>query len=57
MNQAKAVKITVKTPDDVRKQLEAWAAFNVSSLTAEMIRSVRFRARAERERQEKAVQS
>ena len=52
MNQAKAVKITVKTPDDVRKQLEAWAAFNVSSMTAEMIRSVRFRA--EREQQEKA---
>ncbi len=54
MNQAKAPKITVPTPPDVRKQLEQWAAFNVSSMTAELIRSVRSRARAEREQQEKA---
>jgi hypothetical protein len=54
VNQAQDVTMmSVKTPLDVRKQLEQWAAFNVSSMTAEMIRSVRFRV--EREQQDKAA--
>jgi hypothetical protein len=49
MNQAQAAKMTVKIPDDVRQFLEAQAAENVTSMTAEMVRSVRERkARDER---------
>jgi hypothetical protein len=52
-NQAQDVALmTVKVPCDVRKKLEEWAAFNVSSMTAELIRSAR--ERAEREQLEKA---
>jgi predicted transcriptional regulator len=42
--------MTVKVPSDVRKKLEEWAAFNVSSMMAELIRSVRDRAEREHER-------
>jgi hypothetical protein len=53
MNQAQDVTLmTVKVPCDVRKKLEEWAAFNVSSMTAELIQSAR--ERAEREQLEKA---
>ena len=51
MNQAQDVMMmTVKVPSDVRKKLEEWAAFNVSSMTAELIRSVRDRAEREQEK-------
>jgi hypothetical protein len=38
----------VKLPDDVRNQLAVWAAENVTSLTAEIVASVRDRAKRER---------
>jgi hypothetical protein len=41
-------KITLTITDDVKLQLETWAQENMTSLSAEMLRAVRFRARAER---------
>jgi hypothetical protein len=43
-----AAKITLTITEDVRRQLETWAQQNMTSLSAEMLRAVRFRARAER---------
>jgi hypothetical protein len=40
-------KITRTITDDARAQLECWAQENLTSLSAEMTRSVRFRAQAE----------
>jgi predicted transcriptional regulator len=54
VNQAQGVSLmTVKVPSDVRRKLEEWAKFNVSSMNAELIRAVR--ERAEREQREKAA--
>lgn len=54
MNQAQGVTLmSVKVPIDVRKKPEEWAAFNVSSMTVERIRSAR--ERAKRERREAAL--
>jgi hypothetical protein len=48
--QAQGVKVlTIKVPLDVHKQLLDWAASNVSSMNAELIRSARERAQRERE--------
>ena len=53
VNQAQDVTLmSIKVPADVKK-LEEWAAFNVSSMTAELFRSAR--ERAEREQCEKAA--
>jgi hypothetical protein len=41
--------MNVKMPADVRRKLEQWATDNVSSMTAEVVRSVRFRAEREQE--------
>lgn len=48
--------LTLNVPGDVREKLKAWAAHNVTSMTAELVRSVRDRAKSEEERREKAVQ-
>jgi hypothetical protein len=54
VNQAQDVTLmSVKVPSDVRRALEKWAAFNVSSMTAEFIRSVR--ERMGREQRENAA--
>jgi hypothetical protein len=52
MNKAQGVRLlSIKLPADVRDKLAAWAADNISSLNAEIVRSVRDRAeREERER-------
>jgi predicted transcriptional regulator len=42
--------MTVKTPADVRQKLQEWATANLTSMTAELVRSVRERAQAEREK-------
>lgn len=48
------VMTTLKIATDVREKLQEWARYNLSSMTAELNRSVR--ERAEREQQaEKAV--
>jgi hypothetical protein len=51
--------LTVKIPEDVRRQLERWASEHCSSLTTECIRAVRERAQREQmaatEAREKAV--
>jgi len=54
MHKAKDIAIlNMKVPRDVREQLLQWAADNVSSMNAELIRSVRDRmARQQRERAE-----
>jgi hypothetical protein len=39
--------MSMKIPADVREKLQEWARHNVSSMTAEMIRSVRDRAARE----------
>ena len=44
---------TLKIATDVREKLQEWAQYNLSSMTAELNRSVR--ERAEREKREKAV--
>jgi len=43
------VTMTVKAPDDVRELLAAWTARNLTSMSAEIIRSIR--ETAEREQQ------
>jgi len=54
VNQAQGVKLmTIKVPVDVHQQLLEWAAHNISSMNAELIRSVR--ERAEREQEKVAV--
>jgi len=50
MDHAQPEKMTLRVAPDVRRQLEDWAAHNVSTMTAEVNRSVRYRA----EQQEKA---
>jgi hypothetical protein len=42
--------MTMKAPIDVRQKLEQWATDNLTSMTAEVIRSVRERAEREREK-------
>jgi hypothetical protein len=54
VNQAQDVMLmTMKAPRDVRERLEHWASENLTSMNAELVRSVR--ERAEREQREKAV--
>jgi hypothetical protein len=54
VNQAQDVRLmTIKVPVDVRQKLAEWAAHNVSSMNAELIRSAR--ERAEREQEKVAV--
>jgi hypothetical protein len=48
MNQAQVAKMTVKIPPDVRQWLEAQAAYNVTSMTAEVIKVIRDRMARER---------
>jgi hypothetical protein len=43
-------------PVDARRRLEQWAADNVSSLNAEIVRSVRERAQREQAEQREQVQ-
>ena len=52
MNQDQPEKMTLRVAPDVRRQLEEWAAHNISTMTAEINRSVRYRAAVEQ--QEKA---
>jgi hypothetical protein len=52
MNRAQATRMGVNLPEDVRQQLEAWATYNVTSMTAEIVRSVRDRAEREQEKAE-----
>jgi hypothetical protein len=40
--------VAIKAPADVRRQLEQWASDNCSSMTAEVVRAVRERARREK---------
>jgi hypothetical protein len=54
MNRADAIPLRVNIPTDVREHLQAWAAHNVTSMTAELVRSVR--DRAEREQAERREQ-
>lgn len=49
MNHAEPEKMTLRVAPDVRRQLEEWADYNVSTMTAEINRSVRFRAHQERQ--------
>jgi hypothetical protein len=50
MHKAKGTrKITLTTTDDAIQHLEQWARDNLTSLSAEMVRAVRFRAASERE--------
>jgi hypothetical protein len=52
------IALNLNVPADVREQLQAWAKHNVTSMTAELVRSVRERAAAEKklaEVAEKAV--
>lgn len=53
MNPADAVKMMVKVPLDVRRYLEEKTAYNITSMTAEIVRSVR--DRMAREQREQAV--
>ena len=56
MNKAQGVKLmTIKVPVDVYQQLLAWAALNISSMNAELVRSIRDRMSRECEQHEKAV--
>jgi Arc-like DNA binding domain len=49
VNQAQDVMMmTVKVPSDVRKKLEEWAADNVSSMNAELVRCARDRIAREK---------
>jgi hypothetical protein len=52
MNQPQPDKMTLRVAPDVRRQLEEWAAHNVSTMTAEVNRSIRFRAAHEEREQE-----
>ena len=47
------VMTTLKIATDVREKLQEWAQYNLSSMTAELNRSVR--ERAAREKREKAA--
>ncbi|MBR0910822.1 Arc family DNA-binding protein [Bradyrhizobium sp. 521_C7_N1_3] len=47
--------LTLKVPGDVREKLKAWATHNVTSMTAELVRSVRERMARERAEREQAV--
>jgi hypothetical protein len=49
VNRSDAKPTTIKLPSDVRAILMAWAADNLSSMSSEVIRSVRDRAQRERE--------
>ena len=54
MNQAQtAIVMSVKIPEDARQYLEAQAAHNVSSMTAEIVKSIR--ERMAREQRQKAA--
>jgi predicted transcriptional regulator len=54
VNQAQQhVTMTVKAPDDVRQKLAEWAQKNLTSMSAEVVRSIRERAQRE---QAEAVQ-
>jgi predicted transcriptional regulator len=47
--------MTVKAPPDVRTKLQQWASSNLTSMTAEFVRSVRERAERERRQLEKVT--
>jgi hypothetical protein len=53
MHKADATNLNLKVPTDVRAHLARWANDHYTSLSAELIRSVR--ERAAREEREKAV--
>ena len=53
MDQPKSDKITLRVAADVRRSLEQWAHDNLSTMTAELNRSVRLRAA--NEQREKAI--
>jgi hypothetical protein len=54
VNQALGTKnTTVKLADDVRAKLAEWARTNISSMTAELNRSVRERAERERNKEQR----
>ncbi|MFH0295653.1 hypothetical protein AAFX91_00215 [Bradyrhizobium sp. 31Argb] len=42
------IALNLNVPADVREQLQAWAKYNCTSMTAELVRSVRDRAAAEK---------
>jgi hypothetical protein len=48
MDHAQPDKMTLRVAPDVRRQLEEWASHNVSTMTAEINASVRFRAQREK---------
>jgi hypothetical protein len=48
-------KLTITITPDVRRQLEKWASANITSLSAELMRSAR--ERAAREAQQEAARS
>lgn len=51
MNKADSMRImTFKTPRDVREALEGWATDNLTSMNAELVRSVRERVDREHEK-------
>ena len=47
-------KMTVRVAPDVRRALETWAEINLSTMTAELNRSVRLRAAQDRRAERKA---
>jgi hypothetical protein len=49
MDQTKSDKITLRVAPDVRRSLEQWARDNLSTMTAELNRSVRLRAANEQQ--------
>jgi hypothetical protein len=55
MHRASTRKITLTTTDDAIQHLEQWARDNMTSLSAEMVRAVRFRAASEREKDTEAA--
>jgi len=54
MNKAERVKLHMNVPPDVTDRLATWAMENASNMTTELVRAVRERARAEREREKAA---
>jgi 23S rRNA G2445 N2-methylase RlmL len=56
MDQSKSDKITLRIAPDVRRSLERWAHENLSTMTAELNRSIRLRAAQEAREQTPAMQ-
>jgi hypothetical protein len=55
MDQSKSDKITLRIAPDVRRSLELWAHENLSTMTAELNRSIRLRAAQECRAEEAAL--